>query len=65
MCGIFATFSAEKLSNDEEVLINALGCLQHRGPDNTGYWGDEKVFLGHTRLSILDTSPSGHQPFFF
>lgn len=65
MCGIFATFSADKLSNDEEALINSLGRLEHRGPDNTGYWSDEKVFLGHTRLSILDTSPSGHQPFFF
>jgi asparagine synthase (glutamine-hydrolysing) len=38
--------------------------LAHRGPDD---WGvevinDHHVILGHRRLSILDLSPSGHQP---
>jgi asparagine synthase (glutamine-hydrolysing) len=44
--------------------------LTHRGPDDFGSWrhafrsGDEdfEVGFGHTRLSILDLSPAGHQP---
>ena len=40
--------------------------LRHRGPDDSGAWVDEKdgVALGHRRLSIIDLSPSGHQPMF-
>lgn len=38
--------------------------LRHRGPDDLGTWVDEHggIALGHTRLSILDLSPSGRQP---
>ena len=38
--------------------------LRHRGPDDMGTWADERagVALGHTRLSIIDLSPLGHQP---
>jgi len=38
--------------------------LQHRGPDGQGIHisTDKKVALAHTRLAILDLSPSGHQP---
>ena len=42
--------------NDIKEGIKATSKLEHRGPDNTGYWFDknEGIFLGHTRLSILD-----------
>ena len=38
--------------------------LRHRGPDDHGIWADAAagVALGHCRLSILDLSPTGHQP---
>jgi asparagine synthase (glutamine-hydrolysing) len=36
--------------------------LEHRGPDAGGTWADERVALGHRRLSILDRGPSGAQP---
>jgi len=38
--------------------------MAHRGPDDAGTWfdADAEVGLGHRRLSILDLSPSGHQP---
>ncbi len=38
--------------------------IAHRGPDDEGYWTDDEVGVafGHRRLSIVDLSPSGHQP---
>ena len=38
--------------------------LAHRGPDDSGTWVDPNagVAFGHRRLSIVDLSPSGHQP---
>ena len=38
--------------------------MTHRGPDDAGEWwsDDNRVGLGHRRLSILDLSPLGHQP---
>ena len=41
-----------------------LECLRHRGPDAQGEWTspDGKIWLGHTRLSIVDLTPTGAQP---
>jgi asparagine synthase (glutamine-hydrolysing) len=36
---------------------------RHRGPDDRGTWADGPVALGLDRLSILDLSAHGHQPF--
>jgi asparagine synthase (glutamine-hydrolysing) len=49
---------------DEEVLGAMVQALDHRGPDDQGTYFDpaRRVGLGHTRLSIIDPSPSGHQP---
>ncbi|HUK37603.1 MAG TPA: asparagine synthase (glutamine-hydrolyzing) [Methanomicrobiales archaeon] len=58
MCGIcgFAGFS------DEGLLSSMVDLLRHRGPDDRGTWSDGTVSLGHSRLSIVDLSPRGHQP---
>ncbi len=44
-----------------EAMVRALA---HRGPDDHGMWRslDGLCCLGHRRLSIIDLSPSGHQP---
>ena len=41
-----------------------LASIAHRGPDDSGVreLDDGAVILGHRRLSIIDLSPSGHQP---
>ena len=46
---------------DLPVSVQALAV---RGPDDRGVWvrSGGRVGLGHTRLSILDLSPLGHQP---
>lgn len=65
MCGIFGWFSKGALRNSSEKCLRE-GCLlmAHRGPDDHGEYSDpeNKVFLGHRRLSILDVSALGHQP---
>ena len=60
MCGILG-FSGPM---DAELLGQALDVLAHRGPDDSGIYGDAErgVGLAHTRLSILDLSSTGHQP---
>ena len=36
--------------------------MRHRGPDDGGVYADGLVTVGQRRLSIIDTSPAGHQP---
>jgi asparagine synthase (glutamine-hydrolysing) len=58
MCGI-----AGYLGSYNPELLPLLGRTQaHRGPDHQAYWSADQVGLAHQRLSILDLSPSGHQP---
>jgi|SaaInlStandDraft_5_1057022.scaffolds.fasta_scaffold21819_2 asparagine synthase (glutamine-hydrolysing) len=67
MCGIFGFYLKRKLDdNDVKQGIQSTNKLSHRGPDNNGYWHnkDDGIFLGHTRLSILDQSSKSNQPFY-
>jgi len=63
MCGIAGYIASQKLQDNA-----MLSCLHHRGPDHAGAYTDiinnKQVFLGHTRLSILDLSEDGNQPMF-
>jgi asparagine synthase (glutamine-hydrolysing) len=57
MCGI-AGFNWTSKESVEKMADT----LRHRGPDDRGIYLDRNVSLGHTRLSIIDLSPKGHQP---
>lgn len=61
MCGIFGTYPIckEELNKARESLHT----LIHRGPDTWGEWHRGSIYSGHRRLSILDLSESGKQPF--
>src|SRR3989338_3598724 len=48
--------------NDANLVKNMIKVQHHRGPDDSGYFTDSKLSLGHTRLSIIDLSKNGHQP---
>ena len=60
MCGI-AGILTEKQPITEALLKPMAAALNHRGPDDTGYFTHQKCGLAHTRLSIVDLS-GGHQP---
>src|SRR5687768_13133388 len=67
MCGIAGFFNLRQASPHADVrrLVSKMAKVQHhRGPDDMGTWvsDDRQIALGHTRLSILDLSPNGHQP---
>lgn len=59
MCGILGTIN-HPFGND------ILDLISHRGPDDSGIeifnLGNNQVYFGHRRLSIIDLSPAGHQP---
>ena len=61
MCGINGIiFKNSKVETKKILAMNEL--LNHRGPDQSGYKIHKNLLLGHTRLSILDTSSKGFQP---
>ncbi len=63
ICGIYL-FKGNKASEYCEELNKAVAVLKHRGPDASGIYTDDTTGLGHTRLSIIDTSNAGNQPFY-
>jgi asparagine synthase (glutamine-hydrolysing) len=60
MCGIVGIVGCPP--EDTRVIERMTERLHHRGPDDRGTWRSADAQLGHTRLSILDLSPAGHQP---
>ncbi len=65
MCGIAGILTAEPGRFDMASALDAMqGTIRHRGPDDTGQWHSPSGRAGfaHTRLSILDLGPAGHQP---
>jgi len=61
MCGILAIIGSA-LPVSAELANQALDTLAHRGPDDRGVCHVPGAWLGHRRLSIIDTSSAGHQP---
>ncbi len=62
MCGINGIIDLYKASEHINTINKMNNLLKHRGPDGNGVWNDENIAIGHTRLSILDLTKSGHQP---
>src|SRR5450759_1759011 len=66
MCGIAGLWYRTGVGEDDlrESLERMTATLVHRGPDDAGTWCDAAAGtgLGFRRLSIIDLSPTGHQP---
>jgi asparagine synthase (glutamine-hydrolysing) len=64
MCGINGILHLQSQKKVEERLLTKMrDSLEHRGPDDKGLFIENNIGLGHRRLSILDISSAGHQPF--
>lgn len=59
MCGIAGFSDRNKAKN--EIIKSMTDNLLHRGPDDYGFYIDDKIALGHRRLSIIDLK-TGKQP---
>ena len=57
MCGICGYIGID----DDELIARMTNKLEHRGPDDFGYFNEGDVHLGHRRLSIIDIG-GGKQP---
>jgi len=65
MCGIWA-YLTEKDDIDFDKIFKNFNNISGRGPDNMNFLSvKNKYMLGFTRLSIMDPSPRGNQPFEF
>lgn len=65
MCGIAGIYLPKTNSINIETPLRRMQCaIRHRGPDDEGLYlaADGTLGLAHSRLSILDLSPAGHQP---
>lgn len=66
MCGIVGFIDKKNklsFSEREKLLQKMIQVIEHRGREKRGFFIDGKVALGHTRLSIIDLSDRGAQPF--
>jgi len=57
MCGI-----AGYNFTDPHLIKKMTDSITHRGPDGEGFYSDDKITLGHRRLSIIDPSEKANQP---
>ena len=59
MCGIAGIYGV----SDKPLLKRMCDVIEHRGPDDSGYYVDDAVSIGMRRLSIIDLA-GGKQPIF-
>jgi asparagine synthase (glutamine-hydrolysing) len=62
MCGIAGYYNWRVQPDQLEQLLQS---LHHRGPDDNGLFLDDHVGLLHTRLSIIELTKLGAQPYHF
>ncbi len=61
MCGIVGFVNNDQCLADREIVEEMNRAIEHRGPDDDGYYVNENVALAMRRLSIIDLA-SGKQP---
>lgn len=62
MCGICGEFKFDERDFNDNQLTNLMNSIASRGNDSKGTFKDKNIFLGHHRLSIIDTSKKSNQP---
>jgi asparagine synthase (glutamine-hydrolysing) len=65
MCGIVGIINSNDTKDVKKKHLKAMANkLEHRGPDEEGYFTQENVGLGFKRLSIIDLA-HGQQPMYY
>lgn len=64
VCGFVGFIDKIQKTEKENIMKNMLKTIIHRGPDSEGIYADEDIALGFRRLSIIDLSEAGTQPFY-
>ncbi len=62
MCGICGEFKFNGKSFNDVKLTYLMNSISNRGRDSKGTFKNTDIFLGHHRLSIIDTSDKSNQP---
>jgi asparagine synthase (glutamine-hydrolysing) len=63
MSGITGCLALEPGAEPDERWVRAAAQrVAHRGPDDEGFYADERIALGARRLAVIDPGPGGHQP---
>lgn len=63
MCGIAGIYAKTKVTSLKDRILRMNSSIKHRGPDSGDYYiPNEKVALGHRRLSIIDLRERANQP---
>ncbi|RBQ10013.1 asparagine synthase (glutamine-hydrolyzing) [Pedobacter miscanthi] len=65
MCRIAGIIDKNKSIDQLQLEVKAMcDIMAHGGPDDKGYFEDKNqgLVFGHRRLSLIDLSPTGHQP---
>lgn len=63
MCGIAGILYFNQPAPDNAVVKRMTDAMAHRGPDAHNDFVQDRVALGHRRLSIIDLSDAANQPF--
>lgn len=65
MCGFVGCVVKQKI--DDNLMSYSLKMIEHRGPDHSSFSSEKIdgrfVYLGHTRLAVIDLSEQAYQPF--
>jgi len=62
MCGLAGVVSFSQNINLPDTIRRMTDAMAHRGPDADGFYTNDKIALGHRRLSIIDLSTAANQP---
>ena len=65
MCGIAGSINFIDKRIEDKIIPNLVNSIKHRGPDNQNFWVSKKrnALMVNTRLSIIDLTEKGNQPF--
>jgi asparagine synthase (glutamine-hydrolysing) len=63
MCGILVVIGKNDDTRESQHYETFLDSLSKRGPDGNSFLQEDNIWMGHTRLAIIDLSSNANQPF--